>query len=195
MKTQNTLKYFTLSLISLLFPCALHLQAQAASTFELNIEPLVGYELVQKILPNPHTKNRLMYGARVTAGIPLVSAEAEYTRSTDTETYPDQDLTIKDTDNKLKLGARSTLTLSRFFRFTLRAGGQAKQSTHEITEAGMTRTTTDPIVYRPYAGAGLSASLSSKINLSGTFTVVFNDFPNMSQNEYQTTLGFAVKLP
>ena len=39
------------------------------------IEPVVGYERVQKVLPTPHTKDRLMYGLRVLMGVPLLSLE------------------------------------------------------------------------------------------------------------------------
>src|SRR5687767_3267052 len=78
-----------------------------AAPFGLGIEPIIGYERVQKVLPTQHTKDRLIYGARLTLGIPLLSAEAEFTRGTDTENFPSDDLTIKDTDDKLKLGLRS----------------------------------------------------------------------------------------
>jgi hypothetical protein len=167
--------------------------AHAAPIF-LTVEPLVGYERVQKILPTEHTTSRLMYGARLTFGFPLLSLESEYTRGSDSETFSNPEQTLKDTDDKVKLGLRSSIRLSSIFSLQARGGGQAKRNTHEVTQNGTTTSTTSPIVYRPYAGAGLSATLASRFVLTGGITAVFNDFPNMSKNEYQTTLGFSIKF-
>jgi hypothetical protein len=46
---------------------------------------LLGYERVQKLLPTPHMKQRLVYGARFTAGVSIIAAEAEALRGTDTD--------------------------------------------------------------------------------------------------------------
>ena len=165
-----------------------------AAPITLGIEPIIGYERVQKLQPTQHMTNRLMYGARITAGIPLVAAEAEVTRGDDTESFPAQDLTIRDTDDKVKLGLRSSLRLSSLLSFQARAGGQAKRNTHEVTTAGQTEKTVGAIVYKPYAGLGLTSRLGHLFALSGGVTVVFNDFPRMAGNEYQTTLGFNIKI-
>ncbi len=170
--------------------------AQAAgSSFGLTLEPLVGYERVQKILPTAHTKDRLFYGVRATAGILLISAEAEVTRGLDTEDFPSQDLSIKETTDKGKFGARSTFRLSSLLSLIARAGVQARRSRLEQTSVGVTTVTIEGIRYKPYAGAGLRSALFGKFELSGEVVVVFNDFPNMRDNEYQTSLGFVLRLP
>ncbi|MCM2277944.1 MAG: hypothetical protein NDJ89_07685 [Oligoflexia bacterium] len=182
-------------LLSSLLVLALASSAQAASTVSYAIEPIIGYDRVQKLAPTAHVKNRLIYGARARAGIPLVSLEAEFTRGQDTESYPEQDLSILDRDDKLKLGIVSSYRLSTLVRFNLRLGGQAKRSHHEETQAGVTTVTDTGPTYRPYAGVGLSSRLGRNFDLSGGVTVVFNDFPRMAANEYQTTLGFNVSFP
>ena len=104
--------------------------AYASSTggFGIGLEPVVGYERVQKLVPTAHTSDRLVYGARLTLGVPLLSVEAEYLRGTDTEAFPSNDLTTIDTDDKIKVGLRSRLALGSLLSFTLRAGGQANFS-------------------------------------------------------------------
>ncbi len=174
---------------------AIHVKPATAAMFALDIEPIVGYERNQKLVPTAHTKERIVYGARAAVGIPLLKLEAEFTRGSDNEVFTEPAMTTKDTDDKLKVGAKSTLRMGRIFSLILRAGGQAKQNTHEETRNGVTTKVINPIVYKPYGGFGLSAGLGSKLQLTGGLTVVFNKFPDMNQNDYQTTLGFTVKLP
>jgi hypothetical protein len=190
------MKKLTLAaLTALALPTAAHATAQTG--FGLGIEPIIGYERVQKLLPTRHTKDRLTYGARLTVGIPLFGVEAQYTRGTDTETFPADDLSVKDTDDKLKLGLVSSMRLGPIFSIIARGGGQAKRHTTEITQPSGTpaRKTVDPISYKPYAGVGLSSRIGHMWLLTGGLTVVFGEFPDMSKNEYETTLGFTVRLP
>lgn len=161
----------------------------------LEIEPIIGYEHIQKLVPYRHTKERLVYGARVIAGIPLVSAEAELTRGTDTELFPDRGLSSKDTTDKLKLGLRSTFRLIGVVYGFGRAGGQAQKTRREDTIAGVTTVTEDPIYVKPYVGAGLRARLTHHFRFDADFTVVFPDTKKWSYYEYQTTAGFAVIFP
>jgi hypothetical protein len=165
-----------------------------ASLLEFGIEPIIGYERVQKLLPERHTRDRLFYGARVRLGVPLVSVEIEGTQGNDTEDFS-SGLSIKETSYRLSLGARSALKLTSLLQLVGRAGGQARQIITEETLNGVTTKTVGQIFYRPYAGVGLISSLGGSFFLSGGITVVFNDFPNMSQNDYQTYLGFIVRLP
>jgi hypothetical protein len=161
----------------------------------VDIEPVVGYERTQKLIPTPHTKDRLVYGARLTAGFLLLSAEAEYLRGTDSEVFTNPDFSTKDTSDIGKAGVRSTLRLGGLISFVLRAGLQAKRDSHELTLGGVTTTTTDPIVAKPYAGAGLRASLASKIAFEANIVAIIIDQHNLSKNEYQATAGFTVHLP
>ncbi len=186
--------------LALVLACALataaSVSAHAASRIGVNVEPIVGYERSQKLVPTAHTKDRLIYGARLSIGIPLLAVEATYTRGTDTEEFPGQALSsIKDTDDKLKVGLRSSVRMSRIFSIQGRGGVQAKRNIHEETLNGVSTKTTHPIVYDPYAGLGLSMGLARNLTLTGGMTVVFNEFPKMNKNEYETTLGFSVRFP
>ncbi len=167
----------------------------AASMLKYEVEPIIGYERVQKLVPTPHTRDRLVYGVRVTAGVLMVSGEAEYTRATDTESFPLTSTSIQDTDDKARIGLRSTIGMGRLLNFVVRAGAQARQTKSETTVAGFTTTTIAPIRYNPYAGAGLRARLAGNVSFTADLTVVFTDFPNMNRNEYMTTAGFAVSFP
>jgi hypothetical protein len=161
----------------------------------VSVEPIIGYERVQKLVPQRHTRDRLTYGARARAGIPAISAELEYTRAEDTEDFSNQPLTrVKDQDDRLKLGIVSSYSLSTLLSFQARAGGQASRGHHEETVSGATSATDRKLEYNPYAGGGLTARLGDTLDLSAGITVVFHEFPDMSKNDYQTTLGFSVKF-
>jgi hypothetical protein len=138
----------------------------------------------------------LLYGLRLTVGIPLVSVEVEGTQSSDEENFSNPTLKTKDTAIKAKVGLRSQLRLASFLRFALRAGAQATQNTREETDANDVKSKTiEPIETKPYAGAGLRVGLSSKIALTADAVAVFREWPDMEKNEYQTTVGFTVDLP
>lgn len=159
------------------------------------VEPIIGYERVQKLIPTPRTVERLVYGARITVGVPLISAEAEFTRATDTESFPSLNQTYKDTEDKARVGARSTFRLGGMISLIARAGAQAKLVKHEVTTGSVTGLIVEPIRYNPYAGAGFKFKLSRQVALTADITVVFRDFPNMNQNDYMTTAGFVVSFP
>ena len=166
-----------------------------AEPLKIGVEPIIGYEHVQKILPTAHSKNRLIYGARLTAGILLISAEAEYTHGTDTEDYPDQLLITKDTDEMVKIGLRSGFNMGSLLSLIGRGGVQAKRNFHEDVTNGVSSSIVSPITYKPYAGADFRANLSNKFSATAGVVVVFNDINDMNQNEYQTTAGFEIRLP
>src|SRR4051812_14131954 len=97
--------------------------ARAQALVLTSIEPIVGYERIQKFVPTPHTHDRLVYGARFTAGLLLLSVEGEYLRGMDTETFPS--MSTKDTTDKARLGLRSTFHFLGPISLFARAGGQA----------------------------------------------------------------------
>lgn len=166
--------------------------ALAKSTFTAG--PIVGYERVQKISPTPHTKSRLVYGLKALYGIPILSAEAELTQGKDTESFPEQDLTIDESVINAKLGIRSHIIRSKFITTYLRAGGHARKSEIERTEAGVTTTSEPAIRISPYAGAGLSINIFNKVRANLGLTAIFTGHPRGSDREYQTTLGFSIKI-
>ncbi|HCM39209.1 MAG: hypothetical protein A2Z97_01150 [Bdellovibrionales bacterium GWB1_52_6] len=188
----KNLRVFAFSLIALV---GTHSASASAAPFSLGVEPIIGYERVQKFQPTPHSKNRLIYGARLTLGFPLLAAEAQVTRGDDTESYLDRNLTIHDVDDKAKLGLRSSLRLSTFVTATTRAGVQASRNTHTETLNSEAIKTVEKIRYNPYAGAQLGLRLLRSFELTGGITAIFKEFPKMEKNEYETTLGFRIKFP
>ncbi len=158
------------------------------------IEPIFGYETVYRSTPKSHTVTRMFYGARVTAGIDIVSAELEYTQGNDTKDYDIAPEKIKTTDEKAKLGIRSTFRLTDLFNMSTRLGCQAKKTTQEVTNLGVTTTEEKPIEYSPYAGAAFGIQLGKAVRISIGTTVVFKDINDMEQNEYQNAVavGFGI---
>lgn len=161
----------------------------------MQIEPIVGYERVQKLVPDKHTVDRLHYGARLSLGVLFLTAEATYIRANDTEEFPSQNLTVKDTTDKAQLGLRGSFKLIGVIRASARAGGQASQNTHEETRNGVYTKEVETIKVHPYAGAGLIVQLGRLFLFKSDVTTVFTKWPDMNYNEYQVTAGFAVKFP
>ncbi|MCB0404002.1 MAG: hypothetical protein KDD51_04400 [Bdellovibrionales bacterium] len=169
----------------------------SSSDFGLDIEPLIGYERVRKLVPSVHTRDRLVYGGRLTLGVPLFSIETEYTRAQDSESFTSPTLSITDTTDKLKLGVRSSIQLDRYlFSFVLRAGVQAKRNVHEQGSGGAMVRTEEPLEYDLYAGTGLKVKLGqrAKVSLFADFVVVFNELNDFSQNEYLISSGLSLRV-
>lgn len=189
----KTIQYSLLAV--LLFPSlALAQNFGKVSTENLTIEPIVGYERVQKIEPTARTTNRFYYGVRGSYGVPLLSAEAEITRANESETLSDPDLKIEENSTTLMLGLRSNFNHQGMIGAYLRAGGHARKSEIEQTQDGV-KTSDDPAVrLSPYAGAGLNLRLARYFSLNAGVTVVFTGEPKGSDKEYRTSLGFRINI-
>ena len=150
----------------------------------------------KKILPVPHTTSRLFYGARASAGLPLLALELEGTRANDAEDFPASGQSTTTTSDRVKLGLRSSLRLSTLLSLTARGGVQARRDTVVTTTGGVANTVRDADwTYKPYAGLSGRLMLAPKISADLGVTAVFNQFPDMSQNDYQTTLGLVISVP
>lgn len=170
-------------------------QAHAISLLMVTAEPIVGYEKVQRIYPTKHTSEHMLYGVRATAGLMLFSLEGEWTRSRDTEVFPNLGLTTKDVDDKLKAGLRSTIHLLGILYGHARAGGQATKNVHQDIVGGVVTDTSTKMTIRPYAGAGISGRLGHYFEIEGDVTVVFRTPGNLKDNDYQATLGWVIRFP
>lgn len=159
----------------------------------LRITPIVGYERVVKVSPVQKTKTRMVYGVNLTFGPSYLSAEAEVTQSKDSETLYEDDIKEEEESTAAKLGLRSSFNLG-VLNWYLRAGAQARQSKYTTTTAGVT-TVREPAIYvSPYAGTGFNFNLFGNLFANGGITVIFTGRPKGSDREYQTTLGFGVRI-
>ena len=187
-------QYFQLLAVLFLLFFAI-VQRSAHAIVSLDVEPIVGYERAQLLIPYRHTKDRLIYGARVSAGVLFISAEAEYTHTNSSEIFPDDAVSTRDTAEKIKLGVRSQIRLLGLLYGFLRVGCQATRNKHEESRNGVNVVNTEPIKYHPYAGAGLRFRFTKHFLFTADVTTVFTDFPDMNRNEYQGMAGFVVKFP
>ncbi len=165
----------------------------AATGASLNITPVVGLERVVKISPVRTTKTRAILGARASYGVPLLRLEAQVTRSQDTETLPERDLSEEEETYTGMLGIRSSFNMA-FVNWYLRAGGHARKTEYTRTEADVT-TTREPAIYvSPYAGTGLNINVMGNFFVNAGITVIFTGRPKGSDRDYQSTLSFGVKI-
>ena len=181
-------KYLYLCFIFTVFPTITFAKVSAPKDLKYTVSPIVGYETVFRAYPTPHTLTHMIYGARLTAGIDIASAEVEYTKGSDTENYLVAPQEIKTNQEKLKLGVRSTYRFNEFLFATGRLGGQATKTTREETSSGITTITEEPIKYDPYAGAHVGVSLGP-VSVSIGATAIIRDVNDMSKNDVQHTLS------
>ena len=158
----------------------------------LRLEPIVGYETLYRDTPTPHTTTRTVVGARVVAGIDLISAEVEYTKGSDTENFSTAPEKIFSEDEKAKLGLRSTHRFNEYLFVSGRAGGQGTRGYKEETSGGVITRTENPIKYHPYAGVSLGLRFGAFFSISAGSTMVFKDNSDMSKNDVQNTLSISV---
>lgn len=168
--------------------------SQTRGSSLLSVEPIVGYERVQALLPEPHTKDRLIYGLRVSFGPPILSIEAEATQGSDTESFPSDNLEVKESVTNGMVGLKSSIFNGQFLRWYIRAGGHARKTKIETTLLSVTTTEEPDLKISPYAGTGLTFRFGSMFTLNAGITAIFTGEPNGSDREYQTTLGFSIRI-
>lgn len=177
-----------LILIPLLFLSLNSLAQESKLTFE----PIYGVEtrLVRYPEPARYTTDAV-YGLRLTYGVTALSGEAEYTTTKSRKDYPSQDQKVEDSVERASLGVRTTLPMSSFLGFYVRAGGRASQGESKITTAGVTETKKNPLRVDPYAGAGLQLAFHSNFALNAGVTMIRN-----AENKYdaQYTLGLSARF-
>ena len=158
----------------------------------LLISPIIGLETVKKWTPTVRTVTRTVIGARAVYGPPLLSAEAEVTRSQDDEYLFEQDMKVEEESYAAKLGIRTSIGLP-MLRFYLRGGGQARQRKVTETVAGVVTTREPAIRTSPYAGAGLSVRAAG-LFLNAGYTAIFTGRPKGSDYDHQTTLAIGARF-
>lgn len=192
---QKSLSLF-LTLLLPFFSSTIYAQSFSSANIgeNLRIQPIVGYERVQKVTPTARTTNRLYYGFRALYGVPLLSGELQVTQAKEDETLNNGTLTINETATTGMLGIYSQFSHKSILSTYLRAGGHARKSEIETTENGVTTKTTPSVRLSPYAGTGLTFRLGRFFSLTAGLTVVFTGQPQSSDHEYQTDLGFNINF-
>jgi len=191
---RSILKSVTLFLT--LFSAVITSPAQAHD-LALHVSPILGYEFVNKNAPYPHTHGRLVYGAIVTAGIPLVSLEGEYTHGTDSEVFTSPyNLATTDISDRYRVGIRSEYSFAALISAHLRGGAEAIQNQHQEYQSGVqTINRQDQTMYHPYAGAGAAFTLTNKIQVTFDVVATIPNINDLTQNEYETSAGLNIHFP
>jgi hypothetical protein len=173
-------KYYSLLILSFLL----------SNAYAIQIQPIVGFEKVQKSTPSEHSRSRLIYGARLLVGPKILSVETEVTTGHDSETFAAQNLTIKETAYNGMLGLRSSFDLL-LLNFYVRAGGHIRKRETETTTNGVMVKETPASYVSPYAGGGISIGAGPLQAIAGV-TAIFIGKPASSDIEYQYTLGLGL---
>lgn len=176
-----------------LFGLVTNVSAAEYQGIRYTIEPIVGYELQRKSNP---TRSRLefMYGAHVTAGYKILSAEGEYTIGNSDELFPDTGKRIEEKTEKIRLGLRSTYSIGSMLDWFLRGGAEAQKIHTKETVSGVITESDSPSKVYPYVGTGLSIALAEHLSLNGSILATIKDVNDLNLNEYTTTFGIKISL-
>jgi hypothetical protein len=168
--------------------------AASGSGNNLSISPIIGFERVQKFVPTPTMKTRMIYGLQALYRLPITTAELEYTHGQDTSNSVPTGTSYKDAEDKVKIGLRGNAELGPYFSTYLRGGAQARQNKHtQTTNTGTTTTATSSKV-NPYVGTGIAVHFQQYLSLSADVTAVYvpTSDPALSPYEIQPSLGISV---
>jgi hypothetical protein len=185
------MRWFILPLVLSIFALS---NVYAQDKWSVRFEPLYGVEHTQNRYPEPaRYTTRSFFGARVIAGVPILSLEVEGTQANDRRDYPSENQKVEDEVQRAMVGLRSTYALGSFVGFFLRAGARGtKQKTTVMGTATEAKEVKEPpIQWDPYAGTGLQLALASNFALNAGATWIF---PDSGKPDVQYSFGFTVKF-
>lgn len=170
--------------------------AKSGNSNNLSITPIVGLERVQKLLPTPTMKTRVILGATAIYKLPITAIEAEYTHGQDTSTDAATNTSYKDEADKLKLGLRGQFDMGTILSSYLRGGAQLKKSKTTRTVSGATSTTSTTTKVNPYAGTGLAIHFGQFFSLNADITAVYTPTSTAGLKDYelQPSIGFTIGI-
>ena len=190
------IKYFlNVYLIALLLALtSLTANAKGSGTDNLSISPIIGFERIQKFVPTPTMKTRMIYGAQLLYKLPVTTAELEYTHAQDTSNEAITNTSYQDVEDKVKIGLRGNADLGAYFSTYLRGGAQLRQNKHTQTTITGVSTSSNTSKVNPYIGSGLAIHVMQYFSLSADITMVYVPTSDaaLSPYEIQPSLGLSV---
>ena len=164
-----------------LFTFALLAQTNPAHAAESNpddtpqihvlIEPIIGYQSLERTYPYDHNEGMLTYGARVVVGTYELAGEAEVQFGSSSESFNNPPVEIDTSFTMVRLGARKVFPVSEPVHVLTRLGmeGYHFSNTYNVVNPDLsTSSTSDSPAwqFRPYVGAGLIFYLFRSLSFS-----------------------------
>ena len=168
----------------------------ADSRDNLSFTPIIGLERVQKFQPTPHMKTRAIFGARILYRLPISTLETEYTHAQDSSSDPVNNISYKDSEDKLRIGLRGDFSMGAFLSSHLRGGAQGRKNKHTKTISGVSSTTDSSSKIQPYVGTGIEVRIFQFFSLSADILMTYTptDEPNLKDYELQPSLGINLRF-
>jgi len=161
---------------------------------ELKIEPVYGFERTYHAEPKPSRyRTEVFLGLRANYGTKLLSLEGEINQANSDDTIGD--VTAKYNTQTLMLGLKLVPISGEYYNIFMRSGIRVRKKTTELTQNGVTSSTTDGPNLDPYAGAGIGIGFGSVFSLNASATLVYNrNAPAGEQYDTRYTLGAGMKF-
>jgi hypothetical protein len=168
MKTLASLSFVLVLFASTLsIASATETERDPADEVHVLIEPVIGYQSLQRDYPIEHKEGMLTYGGRVVVGTYRLAGEFEMQYGSASETFA-APTAVATTSTLLqaRLGARTIVPLIQELHLVFRAGMQGFHYSNEVT-IGTTTTTDSPAwQFKPYVGAGVILYMFKALSLS-----------------------------
>lgn len=170
------------------------LVANIGHSQELKISPVYGFERTYHAEPKPSRyRTEIFLGIRANYGTELFSLEAEINQANSDDDVGN--IKAKYNTQTLMLGLKLVPISAEYYNIFLRAGVRARKKTTELTQNGVTTTSTDGPNLDPYAGTGIGINVGSIISLNVSATLVYNrNAPEGEQYDTRYTLGAGLKF-
>lgn len=155
--------------------------------FHLLLEPVIGYQIIERSYPYNHTTGMLLFGGRLVLGSQRLAGEFLYTHGSSSETFSNPQQTVETTRDAFRAGPRTIVPLEQWVSLIFRAGMQGYKDEFSIRSASGTVTSTSGWKYNPYTGVGLILRVFSGLTLDLSGTYIFN-------GDIETSAGFRLYI-
>ena len=156
--------------------------------FHFLLEPVLGYEFLQRSYPNTHTEGMFFYGARAVAGSQMIAGELLYTHGSASESFATPTLLTADsTRDLIRIGPRTLIPLDHWIKLLVRLGEQASHDSFTYTSSTGSYQDSPKWEFHPYVGGGLIFHFIPELSLDFEGTYILN-------GDFEAGIGFRVYI-
>jgi hypothetical protein len=181
---------FLVILFAVLAPAQLanaQTETSPADDVHVLIEPVIGYQSLQRTYPFDHKQGMLTYGLRVVVGTYRLAGEGEFQYGSATENFSNPTVTDNTSFIQARVGARTIVPVIEQLSLIFRLGMEGFHYSNEISNATTTITDSPAWKFEPYLGAGVNFFLFKSLSLSVEEVYVID-------TSWETSFGFRLYI-
>ena len=130
------------------------------------IEPVIGYQSLERTYPFAHNQGMLTYGVRLVIGTYRLAGEGEFQYGSATENFSNPTVSDETTFYQARVGARTIVPLIEELHLVFRGGLEGFHYSNAISNGTTTLTDSPAWKFEPYVGAGVILYMFKALSLS-----------------------------